>query len=96
MIQMNYLQNRKRHTDLENEFMVARGEGSRKGIVREFGTDMYTLLSLKWITNKALSRAAWMCGQFAGEWIYVYVWLSSFTVHVKLSHIVNWLYPNTK
>ena len=58
MIQMNYLQNRKRHIDLEIEFMVARGEGSRKGIVREFEMDMYTLLSLKWITNKALSRAA--------------------------------------
>ena len=40
--------------------MVARGEGSRKGIVREFEMDMYTLLSLKWITNKALSRAAWI------------------------------------
>ena len=24
------------------------------GIVREFGTDMYTLLYLKWITNKDL------------------------------------------
>ena len=25
-----------------------------KGIVREFGMDMYTLLYLKWITNKDL------------------------------------------
>ena len=47
-------QDRKRHTDLENGFMVARGEGSRKGIVRGFRIDMYTLLYLKWITNKAL------------------------------------------
>ena len=31
-----------------------------------------------------------------GEWIYVYVWLSPFAVHLKLSHIVNWLYPNAK
>ena len=30
--------------------MVAKG----KGIVKEFGMDMYTLLYLKWITNKDL------------------------------------------
>ena len=29
--------------------------------------------------------AAWMGGEFGGEWIYVYVWLSPFTVHLKLS-----------
>ena len=32
--------------------MVTRGEGWGKGIVREFGVDMYTLLYLKRITNK--------------------------------------------
>ena len=46
MTQMN-LQNRKRLTDLENKVMVARGEGRREGIVREFGMDMYTLLYFK-------------------------------------------------
>ena len=30
------------------------GEGWREGIVREFGTDMYTLLYFKRITNKDL------------------------------------------
>ena len=30
------------------------GEGWREGIVWEFGRDMYTLLYLKWITNKDL------------------------------------------
>ena len=34
--------------------MVTRGEGLRGRIVRELGTDMYTLLYLKWITNKDL------------------------------------------
>ena len=34
--------------------MATRGEGWRGGIVREFGIDMYTLLYLKWITNKDL------------------------------------------
>ena len=58
--------------------------------------DMYTLLYLKWITNKELLYSAWdsaqcyaaacMGGEFGGEWIHVYVWLSLFTVHLKLSH----------
>ena len=54
-----------------------------KGIAREFGMDMYTLLYLKWITNKALLYStgnfaqcyvgAWMGGEFGGQWIHVYV-----------------------
>ena len=60
----------------------------------EFGMDMYTLLYFKWMTNKDLLystgnsaqcyMAAWMGGEFGGEWIYVYVWLSPFTVYLKL------------
>ena len=44
--------------------------------------DMYILLYLKWISNKALLHsmgnsaqcyvAAWMGGEFGGEWIRVY------------------------
>ena len=41
-------------TDLKNELMVARGEEQGEGIVREFENNMYTLLYLKWITNKDL------------------------------------------
>ena len=39
---------------LNSELMVAgrREKGCGEGIVREFGMDMYTLLYLKWITNK--------------------------------------------
>ena len=65
------------------------------GIVREFGMDRYTLLCLKWITNKVLLKSTWnsaqcyvaarMGGEFGGEWIHVYVRLSPFTVHLKLS-----------
>ena len=61
----------------------------------EFGMDMYTLLCLKWITNKDLLYstgnsaqcyvAAWMGGEFGGEWIHVYVCLSPFAIHLKLS-----------
>ena len=65
-----------------------------EGIVREFGMDMYTLLYLKWITNKDLLYstgnsaqcyvAAWMGGESGGEWIHGSVWPSPFTIHLKL------------
>jgi len=64
------------------------------GIVTEFRKVMYTLLYSKWITNEDLLYStgssaqcyvsAWMGGWFGGEWIQVYVWLSSFTVYLKL------------
>ena len=89
-----YLQNGNRLKDLE-KLMVTRREGWGEGIVREFGINTYTLLYLKWITNKDLLystwnsvqcyAAAWMGGEFGGEWIHVYVWLSPFLVHLKLS-----------
>ena len=66
---------------------------SEEGIAREFAMDMYTLLYLKWITNKDLLYstgnsaqgyvAAWMGQEFEGYWICVYVWLSPFAVHLK-------------
>ena len=55
-------------------------------IIREFGMDMYTLLYLKWVTNKDLLYSTWNSAQyyvpawiggFGGEWIQVYVWLES-------------------
>ena len=71
------------------------GVAGGEGIVREFGIDMYTLLYLRWIINKDLLYstgnsaqyyvAAWMGGEFGGERIHVYVWLSPFAVHLKLS-----------
>ena len=64
-------------------------------IVKDFGKVIYTLLYLKWMTNKNLLYSkwnsaqcyepAWMGGEFRGERIHVYVWLSPFTVHLKLS-----------
>ena len=27
--------------------------------------------------------AAWVGGEFGGEWVHVYVWLRPFTVHLK-------------
>ena len=32
--------------------MTTKGEGSREGIFRECGVDMYILLYLRWITNQ--------------------------------------------
>ena len=55
---------------------------------------LYTLLYLKWITKKKLLCstgnyvqcyvAAWIGGEFGGEWIHVYVQLSPLAVHLKL------------
>ena len=57
--------------------MVAKGKGCGEGIFREFGINMYTVLYLKWITNKDLLYntensaqcyvAVWMGGEFGGE-----------------------------
>ena len=63
--------------------MVARGKALGKGMIRQFSTNMYTLLHLKWLTNKVLLYstgnsaqcyvAVWMGGEFGGEKIHVYV-----------------------
>ena len=60
----------------ENDLMVARKKGWR-GKDRESGMDRYTLLYLKWITNKDLLHSsgnsaqpfvsAWMGGELEGE-----------------------------
>ena len=67
---------------------------------------MHTLLHLRWITSKDLLYStwksaqcyveAWMGGECWGEGRPVYVWLSSYTVHLKLSQHCNQLYSNTK
>ena len=66
-----------------------------EGMVRESGMDMYTWLYLTWIANKDLPNstgnsahcyvAAWKGRGFEEEWMHVYVWLSPFAVHLKLS-----------
>ena len=70
-------------------------EGRMEGRVREFGMDMYTLLYLKWKTNKDLLYstgnfaqcyvAAWMEGSLGENGIHVCVWLSPFNVQLELS-----------
>ena len=58
-------------------------------------TVLMTQLYLQWITNKVILYstgnsapcyvAAWMGGEFRGQWKHVYVWLSPSAVHLKLS-----------
>ena len=72
---MNYLQNRKQTYRLREKTYGCQGRRSGAGTVKELGMDMYTLLYLKWITNRdALHTtensaqcyvAAWVGGQCA-------------------------------
>ena len=62
----------------------------------DFRKVMNALLCLEWLTNGNLLDStgnsargyvpAWMGGEFGEGWIHVYVWLSPFTVHLKLQH----------
>ena len=51
---MNLLIKQKETHKLRQQTYGCQGEGWGKEIVRAFGMDMYTLLYLKWITNKDL------------------------------------------
>ena len=76
--ELTYKTERDSQTD---NLMVVRGQGWEKdgaeGIIREFGMDTYTLLYLKWITDKDLLCStgnssqcyapAWMGGEFGEE-----------------------------
>ena len=67
---------------------------------------MYALLYLKWMTNRDLPHitgnsaqcyvAAWMGGEFRGEWIHVYVMAESLDRSPEAINNVDQLYPNTK
>ena len=69
--------------------------------------DLYPLLYLKWVANKDLVYsvgnsapryvAAWMGGESGREWMHISVWLSPFSVHLKLSQRGELtIYPSTK
>ena len=65
-------------------------------IIRELRKVVYTLIYLKWITNKHslysdhMELCSMSCGRLdgrgglGGEWIHVHVWLSPSVVHLKL------------
>ena len=53
MAQKNYLENRNRLRDIENRFVVAKGEGG-SGVDWEFGGGRCELLHFDWISNEVL------------------------------------------
>ena len=73
--------------------MVTRGDGGR--INWEIGIDIYTLLYIKYITNKDLLHSTGISSQYSvmtymgkeskKEWICVYVYLIHFAVQQKLT-----------
>ena len=88
---MNLLTKQKETHRLRKRTYGCQGEW----IVREFVKVMHTLLYSKWITNKGLLYSTWNSTQcyvpvwiervFGWEWMHIYVWLSPFLVHLKLS-----------
>ena len=56
------IQSRNRLTDLENKLMVG---GVGEGVVRVSGIDTYTLLYLRWITNKDLLYSTGNSAQYS-------------------------------
>ena len=91
MMQTNLLTKQKETHRLRKRTSGCQGEG----IVKDSGKVIYTLLYLKWITNKKLSHNTWNSAQchvpawtgkgFKREWIHATVWPSPFTVLLKLS-----------
>ena len=90
---MNYLQNRNRLTDIKNKLTVTKGEMWRGGINQELGMNIHTLLYIRQITNKDLLHSTGNSAQYSvitdmgneseKEWIYVYVKLNHFAVHLN-------------
>ena len=80
------------------------GEG-RKDSQRVWDGHAHTAI-FKWITNKDLlystgnsahcDVAGWTGGEFGGEWIHVYAWLSPFAAHLKLSQHCSLAIPQYK
>ena len=52
------------HRLTERTYGYGGGEGWGRGIVREFGIDMYTLLYIKWITNMDLLYSTGNAAQY--------------------------------
>ena len=95
IVQMNLFIKQKQTHRLRGWIYGGQWGRTGEGTVSKFGTNRYTRLYLKWITNKVLlySRRntaqcyveARMRGEFGGEQIHAYAWLSPFAVHLKLS-----------
>ena len=106
IIQMNLFVKQKELHWFRAQTLWLQGGSVGEGMVREFGMAMYTLLYVKWTSNKGLLYspghsaqcyvAAWMGGEFGGEWIQVHVWRVPSLLTWNYHNSVNWLFPNTK
>ena len=71
MIQMDLLKEEEEIHTLREGTYGCQWEGWGEGIVRELGMHMYTLLCLKWITNKGLlfntGKCSMLCGSLDGR-----------------------------
>ena len=75
--------------------MVAKGERRRGGMNWEVGIVICTLLYVKWIITRDVLCSTGNYAQYSvitcigkeseREWMYEYVWLNHFAVHVKLA-----------
>ena len=95
---LNTAQNRNRLTDSQNKLKLGHGKDGGKGESGSLGwTCTHCYIENGWITNKDLLCSTWnsaqyyvaaqMGGKSGGEWIRVYVWLSPFALHLKLSQL---------
>ena len=75
--------------------MVAKGEGWGQGIIKRVWNGHELSAVFKVDNQQGPLFSTWNSAQCYGsldkrgvreEWIHVYVWLSPFAVHVKLSH----------
>ena len=74
--------------------MVAEGKDRGRDHCRIWDEHVHTAI-FKWVISKDLQDitgnsaqcyvAAWIGGEFGGEWIHVHVWLNPFAVYLKLS-----------
>ena len=74
--------------------------GWGEGIIREFGTDRYTLLYLKWITNKGtllnvIWHPGWEGSLGQNEYMYMYGWIPLLYTW-NYYNIIILVYSNTK
>ena len=93
MIQINLFTKEKQTHRFKEWAYGCQEEEWGKGLVRECGMDVYTLLYLKKDDQQDLLQSrgnsgqcyvvAWMGREFGGEWIHVFVWLSPFAVRLK-------------
>ena len=100
---MNLLTKQKQIHRFKEQIYGYWGEEWGEGIVRKFGINMYTLLCLKWRTGKVLLYstgnsaqcyvAAWMGGEFGGEWIQYMYGCVPLLFTWNYQKIVNQLYP---